>query len=425
LKKSSGIDKYKNFVDQLQANLNSFRAGLSDGWYEKALGLIDGVASEEVRKSIDLHTRRKYGVFFTNSLLANQVIRNLEPKFKQGCSIYDPACGAGNLLLASHGYMCDTKSLFFDTCELRGTDIHQPFVDAARLRLSIAGMLSSRNADYANYDIEPHVKIEVADGMSKNDFYESASHIIVNPPFNLMNLTEESELYAGKVCAAAIFIEQIIRNIRPGVEVMAILPDVLRSGTRYEKWRHMVGRNCEIEKVTLLGQFDQHADVDVFAFKLTKKIIPVVFVNQPNEITSASVVGDLFDVSVGKVVDFRDKDEGRRRGYIVSRGLPGWSILSKASRTRQHTGQPIAPPFVVVKRTSRMGDRFRAVATIIKTDSPVHVDNHLIVLIPKSGGIGDCQRLLRALKREETNNWLNEQIRCRHLTVKVVAKIPL
>ena len=47
----------------------------------------------------------------------------------------------------------------------------------------------------------------------------------------------------------------------------------------------------------------------------------------------------------------------------------------------------IMPPFVVVNRTSSPRDRLRATATIIKGTEPVAVENHLIILSPKKGGL--------------------------------------
>jgi hypothetical protein len=52
----------------------------------------------------------------------------------------------------------------------------------------------------------------------------------------------------------------------------------------------------------------------------------------------------------------------------------------------------------------------------------VAVDNHLLVLEPKAErGI---EELVQVLRRPETTEWLNQRIRCRHLTVDAVNQIP-
>lgn len=133
----------------------------------------------------------------------------------------------------------------------------------------------------------------------------------------------------------------------------------------------------------------------------------------------------MFDVCVGPVVDNRDPHEGTIRKYIVSRGLEGWSETKDVPLNRKHKGKSFSSPFVVIKRTSRASDPHRAIATIINMPNPVYVDNHLIVLKPKSGTLKDCFKALEIFKDKRTDDWINDQIRCRHLTVKIASKIPL
>jgi hypothetical protein len=228
-----------------------------------------------------------------------------------------------------------------------------------------------------------------------------------------------------------LFVDKIIQYVNPGVSIIAILPDVLRSGTRYEKWRNVINEACIIEKEILLGQFDKHTDVDVFALLLTKRYAKYVSTtpktNSSKSIknTKEKTVKDLFDVCVGAVVDNRDLKEGPLRGYIISKGLEGWSTQKKINLKRKHLGKTFTGPFVVVKRTSRMGDSARAIGIIIDVPYPVFVDNHLIVLKPKSQTLRDCEEVLEILKNSNTDNWINDRIRCRHLTVKVVSEIPI
>ncbi len=89
--------------------------------------------------------------------------------------------------------------------------------------------------------------------MKSNEHYDKATHIIVNPPFNLVSTTENLACSQGKVSSAALFIDKIVQNINPGTSIYAILPDVLRSGSMYEKWRQMVQQNCTTETAKLLG----------------------------------------------------------------------------------------------------------------------------------------------------------------------------
>ena len=424
--KQTGIKNYKEFVDMLSLGLHSFQTKPKIEWVDKAIKYVDGFAADELRRLVDIETRRKDGVFFTNSKLAMKVFQLLKPDFNKQSVIYDPACGVGNLIISTYNFIQENKIRLNNKEHLLGTDIHQEFIEAARLRCLINQLLYPVSTSSTSKVITSIFSFSQADGLKSNEYYDKATHIIVNPPFNLVCTTENLAWSHGKVSSAALFIDKIVQNINPGTSIYAILPDVLRSGSRYEKWRQMVQQNCTTETAQLLGQFDKYADVDVFAIKLIKRKKTIFFpqINTQPSISSKTV-GDLFNVCVGTVVDNRDPHSGSNFKYIISKGLKGWTLQKDFPLSRKHGGKSFNSPFIVIKRTSRMGDTQRAVATIINIKDPVFVDNHLIILKPKSGKLRDCQHLLSTLKNKKTDNWLNEQIRCRHLTTKIVSKIPI
>jgi hypothetical protein len=98
--------------------------------------------------------------------------------------------------------------------------------------------------------------------------------------------------------------------------------------------------------------------------------------------------------------------------------------MTKFSETRKHEGLVYKPPFVVIRRTSRPGHPYRATATVIAGKRRIAVENHLIVCEPKERTLKNCRALLRQLKTEAVNKFLNKRIRCRHLTVGAVMAIP-
>jgi hypothetical protein len=359
--------------------------------------------------------------------LARNILHKLRPTFTKDSVIYDPACGAGNLLIAAADYIQDSGISFDGQKQLLGTDLHKEFIEATKLRLATNFLLKQPT----NALVKPKVgdlkkyQIKQVNGLAKNRLYSKATHIIVNPPFNQITFDEKLNWAEGKVSAAALFIDKIIQNVNPGVTIIAILPDVLRSGTRYEKWRELVKEKCIVGVPVLFGQFDKYADVDVYAITFRKKDTEATVHQVTQEINNTQTIKDLYDICVGPVVDNRDPFEGPSRPYLVSKGLEGWLTQSRVGLKRKHKGKKFEGPFVVVKRTSRRGDKNRATATIINPPRPIYVDNHLIILKPKSGTMADCKRALRLLKDERTNSFLDEQIRCRHLTVKVVANIPI
>jgi Pyridine nucleotide-disulphide oxidoreductase len=80
-----------------------------------------------------------------------------------------------------------------------------------------------------------------------------------------------------------------------------------------------------------------------------------------------------------KLVSYRDPRLGPWHPFIHARGIPAWEVVSSISDHRRFKGRTFVPPFVVVRRTSRPGDKHRAVGTIISGRSSVAVENHLIV----------------------------------------------
>ena len=426
--KGQPIAKYKEFIDTLETNLQSFERTPKIEWQDTGLKLVDGLAADEVRRLVSLKTRRRHGIFFTNSDLGQTVFKKLKPRFNKDSIIYDPASGAGNLIICASDFINMNKIDLSGSEHFYGTDIHAEFVEAARLRCTINQLLHLPQDSNTPTVVNPNFSFSQLDGLNHNDFYDKATDIVVNPPFNLISTKEKLSWSKGKVSAAALFIDKIIQHVKPGTNIYAILPDVLRSGSRYEKWRQMVNEKCISGTAHLLGQFDEHADVDVFAIKLIKRKNKISRRQAKKNFElkkRQKTIEDFFDVCVGPVVDNRDPKTGKNLKYIVSKGLKGWTKQTDVKRERKHKGRSFKSPFVVVKRTSRMGDSDRAIATIINIPKPVFVDNHLIILKPKSGNLKDCKKVLETLKNKKSDQWLNKKIRCRHLTTRLISKLPI
>jgi hypothetical protein len=63
-------------------------------------------------------------------------------------------------------------------------------------------------------------------------------------------------------------------------------------------------------------------------------------------------------------------------------------------------------------------------ACIITGKTAVAVENHLLVLTPVGGSLAACRDVLARLKDDRTDRWLDERIRCRHLTVGAIQELP-
>jgi hypothetical protein len=425
-----GFTAYRKYVAGLRDLAGEFKR--PDDWDERATAALNGQASLELRQVIPLKKRRRFGAFFTGSDLAARLISRCN-NLDENSVIHDPSVGMGDLLLATARQLPLGRTLN-ETLkrwgrQLTGTDLHSEFVEGAKTRLVILaqqrhGLKSSSVFSIAG--LFPGIR--VADGLTQHQAFARATHLTLNPPFVLTDAPDECKWAGGRITAAANFVITALERAQPGTELVAILPDVLRSGSFTEQWRKRVEKLAVVKRVEPYGIFDESADVDVFILRLKRraknsKARSVLWTSAPP--LDGTTIRDLFEVHVGRVVPHRDPKKGKWHPYIHARSVPTWEIMREFKESRRHRGKPYEPPFVVIRRTSRPGDHYRAIGTVITSKRPVAVENHLIVCEPKDGKIATCQKLLSHLKTTKVNEFLDARIRCRHLTVGSVREVPL
>ena len=392
--------------------------------------IINGQTTLALQHLVPIDVRKEAGIFFTSSNLADKVADHLAPTLQTGIKLIDPACGAGNLLLACAKHL-PTGSNLKETLAIWselffGYDLHPEFVRAAQLRLTLLAVSSYPDEIQFLTKIDPH---DVFKGIKVGDAFAQAAMVkdacvVVNPPFGYMPSPHDCKWAKGKIQVAAWFLEKLIHNAHKGQHIVAILPDVLRSGTRYRRWRDMISSMCTSMHVELAGRFDESADVDVFILHAVlgaqNTFTPQWLPPQLPTRAAQHVVADFFDVHVGPVVPHRDPLKGSSHPYIHARTASAWQTLDHLSEQRQYAGRVFTPPFVVVHRTSSPSDKHRCVATIVNEKRDVAVENHLLILLPRDKSLYRCKQILKILKAPESNGWFNQRIRCRHLTVAAV-----
>jgi hypothetical protein len=434
----TGARDYSEYTAQLRQLTTDAVAGRSVQ-PRRLLASVDGEASEQLRRLVPLEYRRQVGAFFTPAPLKQRVTDLL---LRHPADSYlDPTCGSGDLLLAASNVLPIQNSLTATlrdwTDRLHGCDINREFVEAARHRLFIAALLRhglAQDKQVTSIEIDRYFSnIVVGDGinfLSKADLF--TGHILLNPPFGVMSSALSRQWTSKPTSTAAIFAYQAIRHLASEGRLTAILPDVLRSGSRYKSWRTLMDEICARESIMTYGQFDDHADVDVFLLN-ARKVIPLAECRSTAEWWSPETpplagprIGDYFTIRVGTVVDNRDPTEGPSYPFAKARDLPPSGEISLPSGRRNFAGRVFEPPFVLLRRTSRPAKpgQSRVCGVLITGKSPVAVDNHLIAALPKDHSMESCRALLRVLVSETTSEWLDNRIRCRHLTVGAVRDIP-
>lgn len=385
------------------------------------------------RSTVSITQRKRAGTFFTGYSLSSQVARGVPPSAR----VCDPACGIGDLLL-SHARQLPVSRRLDDTLDawaeqLIGRELQDRLLRVTRARLALAaaqrfmgrtdkGARSSRALD----SLFPN--LVAGDGLAAPEALRQATHVWLNPPFGSIVAPKDCSWSSGTVSAAAVFVDRCLRDARSGTRITAILPDVLRSGSRYEYWRTSVGIRADIQGIEVVGKFDRHTGVDVFVLRLKVRPKSRIRSVPPSQSWTGqkpdSCVGRFFRVSVGPLVAFRAPQLGPWFPFLDVAAARRWMEIANPPRKRRFQGKILVPPFVVVRRTSSPHDRQRAVATLVTGTSPIAVENHLIVVEPLDGSIETCRAAMDVLARPRTTDWLNERIRCRHLTVGAVEEIP-
>lgn len=428
--KRSPFGSYRTYVSRLQVVMRETRR--KSDWEEQVVAALNGEASTELRRAVGLKTRRKYGAYFTGTTLGERLLKKCS-SFDTNRIFYDASCGMGDLLLAAAKNLPLAKSLPQTLAQwgrqLTGTDLHPEFVAGAKTRLVLLARQRHQTTEALSVSPDrcfPYIR--VADGLAERTAFQKATTLLLNPPFGLVKAPKGCDWAGGRISQAATFMIAALERSRPGTEVLAVLPEVLRSGSFSEHWRNWVSGLAEVHLIEPYGIFDESADIDVFLLRLLRRAEgnPTLKKKWPTRRTTRwTTVADCFHVHVGRVVPHRDKKNGPKRAYIHARCVPTWVVMEKFTETRRHKGPAYKPPFVVIRRTSRPGDAYRATATVINGKSPIAVENHLIVCEPKDGKLENCKKLMLQLKTDAVNEYLNARIRCRHLTVKVIKEVPL
>jgi hypothetical protein len=389
--------------------------------------LLNGEPYRAFRQLTSLESRRVAGCFFTGPQFADQLAASIRRASGPKARVMDPTCGIGDLLLAYARLLpLETtlhKTLISWGSQLAGLDLDPHLVRLAKLRIAMLarsrGGFSQQIEGIDHYfeDIRVGNMFKCARELGRADAF------LFNPPFGIVEIPKKLSWASGSINAATLFLVELLEAKNQVAPIAAILPDVLRAGTRYRQFREYLAA-CEVEgDAVSLGRFDAWTDVDVFRTLLRPTNGGKLWQSSNAKLRGTSI-GDFFDVTVGAVVPHRHDNKGPWCKYICARSATRWSSKHKPKNSRRFNGTTVTPPFVAVRRTSSPSDRNRAVGTIIIGDQPVAVENHLIVLKPKDNAVSTCKKALAVLLSRKTSNFLNIEIRCRHLTTNVVASIP-
>ena len=383
---------------------------------------------ELLRNEFPVDSLRENGIFFTSDEVFYSMMQG-ESAHK--CKIYDPAAGCGDLILRYLDALPVGNSLQETLNEwsdrVYATELNSSFIKLLKLRLLL--LASFKHGCIAKLgDINANQAVNFFSGIVCGDALNMRSEIepeliLMNPPYNQIRAMNRYEWCNGKVSLASIFLFEVTRRY-PKAQIIAVLPDVLRSGSRYKKFRSVLPFDLEREG-RVFGRFDAKTDVDVFTINYFPGLRKTNCQIEGKK--AEKTIADYFDVHVGAVVPHRDAKDGVESYYLTARNVPACGRIGTSFERIQSAHNPVKGPFIVIKRTSSPTDKRRCSAVSIESFDLFHIENHLIYLKPRSPGLS--QRIRRSICKwlcsSECTDMLNKKIRCRHLTVDVIRDIPM
>lgn len=414
---------YRTYCTLLDAIISSRSRSTS----EEALHHLNGGASQALKSLVTNGEIKSAGAFFTSQGLAEKAVNQLSIESIQK-GVLDPACGAGDLLI-SCSQKLDVYAKLSDTLDLwgekiRGYDIHQEFVNTAKRRLVLCAINRGCKNDLEKIDYEAiFPKIHKANFLEIKRI-EGGGAVVMNPPFNQIKSNIAFDFSTGQVSLAALFLDHYINIASKNQDFVAILPDVIRSGSRYEKLRKKVNSSSRIDSFEISGKFDKNVDIDVFILKgkTGREVNPDSSFGESNRNEHEETLRDISNVRVGSVVPHRDKFHGELVDYYTAKNIP---LNNSYVEKRKISSTKFQPPLVAIRRTSSPSDKKRIVADVIKGTELIALENHLIAVMPLDGSLTTCKRILKQLNSPQTTDFINNEIRCRHLTVNAIKNIPI
>lgn len=135
-------------------------------------------------------------------------------------------------------------------------------------------------------------------------------------------------------------------------------------------------------------------------------------------------VGGCFTARVGSVVPRRTPGTVSRAPFVTARAMQPWISIDQVESEAPMANRFDSGRFVVVRRTSSPRDGQRIRANLATDTRAIGVENSHMVLARLIGGVAACHRLMANLFDPRTNEYVNDRIRCRHLTVDSVRGMP-
>lgn len=212
--------------------------------------------------------KKDYGIFFTPEHIVDFMVDLIEiSKHKKNAYILEPACGLAQFLIG----IKKRYPALFKKAKLFGVEINQDIINYLK-GLNITNNIQIIKHDYLLW--EPNVLFDL---------------IIGNPPYGIPSLSEHYpikidsstkkkykslyETWYGKYNVYGAFIEKSIKLLKPGGQLIFIVPATFMILDEFKKLRSFLSRNGKTV-IIYLGQkvFKPEANVSVVILNFLKSV---------------------------------------------------------------------------------------------------------------------------------------------------------
>ena len=421
----NSLEPYNLIIDNLIKGIGKYDQ--SNPCDHKIEYHLNGGTDEFIQKEVNKEDLKASGIFFTDkkrgAYLAGKIVNSSRPADKL---ILDPTCGAGDLLL-SCARLLPIKSTLESTLAywgkiLHGYDIHSSLIQIAKKRLILLASYRTKEQFNKSNNHNDYFRGIKAGNFLKTEALKSDFDIIANPPFHSQKAPNEYPFSRGDTNSAALILYKCLELLPSNCRIATVLPDVIRSGSRYKKLILHTNLILKNQKIRIESKFSKTVDVDVITLygqkrKHTKKLVVLNNENKPT-------LQNWFKVSVGSSVPHRHIALGDNYPFITAKDIKISPIRNEDLNHIQCSTTVFKAPFVVMRRTSSPSDTNRLFVVLVSGEDLYAVENHVLVIKPKDNQDESCVKLLSYLKSETCLSWLNQRIRCRHFTVAAIKEIP-
>ena len=372
-------------------------------------------------KSLSKEEKKKYGIFFTSSLLVNIILKHLKAiLLKCNLRVYrvlEPSCGSGEILLGLNN--------FFSNLHIVAFEYNNVIYNKVKDCLFTNNFLNVKNQNFLTY-------------FDKEGF----DLIIGNPPFNLIKKSDNFNTLGKPINLCALFLLHSLNQLKDNGILVFILPMNFLTSASYNEIRVTLKKNYKILHVLgdLNNSFFLGTAIETCVLFLQKKksksnkfvvtfgssLIFSVYFKRLNQLLSEgqSLKNLGFTITMGSFLKSnKSKLVNGVRGYLIcDSNINKDNKLILDDTDIVYSDKLKKDPCIIIFR-GYGNAKYLFKYALVNIDQGYIIENHLLVI--KQVGNVPLIELMEKLKNKKTLEFINLLFYNQSITTKELALLPL